>query len=405
MLFANAAESQQCERRYDRFYSPCAGGEILDDGSEEHYVGYTSTASRRTHVQRFTPPSYPSVYHEVCVAWARDPTAPYSTISYEVVVYDDDGLDGEPGTLLAAVPTSADNVPVVFSDLLFSSTPVAVPAITEGSVYIGFRWDPSDEIDFFFPVDDSPSTPQQRIRSSSDDGSSWLYFTSLGRALFIRARSTSDYVVVPQELEFTHGNTYDTHPFSVPYTRYQQVFQGSEVGARWISELRFRAAWQMEDPRLCPDLLEGLTIALSTTQKPVDGLSTTFSENVGPDETIVFDGDIWLQARGSGNRLPLPFDIAIPLQKPYYFSGDGNLFLDINLHDDFLYRPYRFDTHGANDGISMAICADLPWCPYADTAFFADTQGVVTMFLVGAHTIFVDGFESGDTTAWSSTVP
>ena len=403
MAYANVAESA-CDRPYDESTSPCSGGEILDDGSAEQHLGHETWIPRQTFVQKFTPPTYPSVYHQVCVAWARGFSAPSSDISYEVVFYDDDGTDGDPGTLLAVVPASASDVPLFTSGHLFSSTPVAVPAIMEGSIYIGFRYDPSVEIGFYLPVDESPSTPQQVIRSSSNDGSSWNYFTSLGRALFIRARSTSDYVVVPQALEFSHGNTFDELPFR-PNPRYQQVYLGSEIGSRWISEIRFRAAWWQEDERLCPDLLSGLTITLSTTQKPVDGLSNQFSENVGPDETVVFDGDFWISARGSGNRLPLPFDIAIPLQKPFFFSGNGNLLLDINTHNDSLWDYYRFDTHDAPDSISRAYCGDSPGCTSGDLAFTPDTQGVVTMFLIGAHMIFADGFESGDTTAWSSAVP
>ena len=380
VAYASVAESG-CDRPYDESNSQCSGGEILDDGSAESYLGWVTSASRKIMVQKFTPTTYPAVYHEVCVAWSR---AGFSSldVSYEVVAFDDDGPNGEPGTLLSVVPAFATDVPSPFG-YLFSSTPVATPAIMEGSIYIGFRIDPSVENDFYFLVDESPSTPQQVIRGSSDNGASWHYVTSYGRALFIRARSTSDYVVVPQALEFSHGNTYDELPFS-PNPRYQQVYLGSEVGSRWISEIRFRASWWQEDERICPDLLSGLTITLSTTQKPVDGLSDRFSENVGLDETVVYDGDFWISARGSGNRRPLPFDIAVPLQKPFFFSGNGNLLLDINTHNDSLWDYYRFDTHDATDGISRAHCSDSPGCPDGDYAFTRDTKGVVTMFLTGS---------------------
>jgi len=406
MAYVNVAESA-CDRPYDESTSPCSGGEILDDGSRESTLTWPSTSSwlPQTYVQRFTPASYPAVYQEVCVAWSRMLGGTDTAISYDVVVYDDDGPAGEPGTLLATVPASVSEVPF-YGDLpawVFSSVSVAVPAITEGSLYIGFRFDPSVELDFGTPLDESLSTPQQAVRKLSSDGSFWWTITYT-RALFIRARSTSDYVVVPQSLEFSHGNTFDELPFR-PNPRYQQVYLGTEVGSRWISEIRFRAAWLQEDERLCPDLLSGLTIRLSTTQKPVDGLSDQFSENVGPDETVVFDGDFWISARGSGNRLPLPFDIAIPLQRPFFFSGNGNLLLDINTHDDSLFDPYRFDTHDATDGISRAYCGDMPGCTDGDLALTPDTQGAVTMFLTGAHMIFADGFESGNTSVWSSSVP
>jgi len=391
------------EPAYPNESSPCNGGEVLDDGSPESFLGAISTSPRRTVVQRFTPPSYPSVYYEVCVAWGRSGSDP--EISYDVVFYDDDGPNGDPGTLLAAVPTSMSSVPFTFS-YGFSSTSVAAPAVTSGSLYIGFRWFPSIEQDFYYLVDSSPSTPQQVVRSSVDDGVSWAYTPSLGKALFIRARSTSTYTVVPSAQEFAAGNeSTEGLPFSTPHTRYQQVFLGSEVGARWISEIRFRGAWGEGGGPFCPEVFQGATVTLSTTPRAVDALSSTFSINTGPDAKVVYQGDLWIWSRGSTVPGLSPFDIAIQLQSPFYLNDSGNLLLDLDLPGIVFPAFHYFDTHNATDAVSRAYCADDPSCNTGDLSFSPDTRGLVTMFLFGSPYIFVDGFESGDTSQWSATIP
>ena len=404
------AELPICESFWPESNSHCAGGEILDDGSSEAAVGrpVDTTVTSDTMVQKFTPPAYPSVYHEVCMAWISGGAD--TTLSYEVVFYDDDGPDGEPGTLLAAVPTSASYVPQ--SGVLFYSTSVASPPVIDGSIYIGFRYNPS--IDFFLHrVDRSLSTPKQVMRQSSNDGLSWYppTFTET-RAFFIRARSTDDYVVLPSAQEFSDGNITDEGiPFGTALTRYQQVYLGSEVGSRWISEIRFRGARDYSREcgfaPFCPEIFQDTTITLSTTQRDVDDLTDLFSTNAGPDETVVFEGDLRILSRGNGGVTSLdPFDITIPLQKPFYFGGAGNLLLDMNLPDAYFGTDHDcLDAHNAADSVSRAYCDDLPSCNTQDNASWRDSLGLVTMFMFVDPTIFSDGFESGNTTAWSSTVP
>jgi hypothetical protein len=382
----------------------------LDDGSSEAAVGRPSdtTVTSDTIVQKFTPPAYPSVYHEVCVAWNRG--GPDSTLSYEVVFYDDDGPGGEPGTLLAAFPTSASYVPQ--SGVLFYSTSVASPPVTDGSIYIGFRYDPS--IDYFhFKVDRSVSTQQQVMRRSSNDGLTWYPPVSAeNRAYFIRARSTDDYVVLPTAQESSDGNIIDEGiPFGTEFSRYQQVYLGSEVGSRWISEIRFRGARDYFNecgfPPFCPETFQDTTITLSTTQRDVDDLTDLFSTNAGPDETVVFQGDLLILSRGNDRLTDVePFDIVIPLETPFYFGGAGNLLLDMNLPDAYSGTDFAcLDYHDAADSVSRAYCADLPWCNTQDNVSLRDSLGLVTMFMFVDPGIFSDGFESGNTSMWSAAVP
>jgi len=399
-----------CEMVWPEGGFHCAGGEILDDGTSEASEGYPAVTSvtSSTKVQKFTPPAYPSVYHEVCVAWTAGEGD--TTLSYEVVFYDDDGPGGEPGTLLAAVPTSASSVP--YSGVSFYSTSVASPPVTDGSIYIGVRYDPSID-NFYLRVDRSVSTQQQVMRWSTNDGLTWYPPSSPDtRAFFIRARSSADYVVVPTAQESSDGNITDEGiPFGTALTRFQQVYLGSEVGPRWISEIRFRGARDFPGecgfPPFCPELFQDTTVKLSTTQRAVDDLTNFFSTNAGPDETVVFQGDLRIVSRGNGGATDVePFDIVIPLETPFYFGGTGNLLLDMNLPDANAGTDFAcLDAHAATDSVSRAFCSDFPWCNSDDQISQWDSLGLVTMFMFVDPTVFSDGFESGDTTEWSATVP
>jgi hypothetical protein len=78
--------------------------------------------------------------------------------------------------------------------------------------------------------------------------------------------------------------------------------------------------------------IENLLVNMSTTSRNVDALSTTFTENTGPDETTVFSGSITLGSAGFVNPAPVPrpFELIINFSKPFYYDpSKGNLLLDI----------------------------------------------------------------------------
>ena len=71
----------------------------------------------------------------------------------EVVVFDDDGPGGSPGTELGAMPVTVDNIPIfpdptpVWNSFDISSLNIVV---NDGSVYIGARWTPPSFFDRAF---------------------------------------------------------------------------------------------------------------------------------------------------------------------------------------------------------------------------------------------------------------
>ena len=72
------------------------------------------------------------------------------------------------------------------------------------------------------------------------------------------------------------------------------------------------------------------TMSLSTTS--ITDLSATFADNIGPDNTLVFDGPISLIYPATGPAGgPHPFGTAIVFDTPYlYDPSQGNLMVDTN---------------------------------------------------------------------------
>ena len=82
---------------------------IHDDGTVE--TGYQSGPGiLGIFADKFTPTSYPSIYTSVCLAFNRL-CGGHTSESVEVVVFDDDGPGGSPGTELGAMPVTVDQHP------------------------------------------------------------------------------------------------------------------------------------------------------------------------------------------------------------------------------------------------------------------------------------------------------
>ena len=139
-------------------------------------------------VQRLAPLAVPSLLSKVCVCWQ---SAGDSSATYELLVYDDDGLGGQPGTVLGSKAESASGVPPFGDGSYFghSCTDLAV-VVPAGSVYVGVRFDQFASPDFFVCADQSPATPLAESYRSGNGGLSWeamQFAFPLYRAMGIRA--------------------------------------------------------------------------------------------------------------------------------------------------------------------------------------------------------------------------
>ena len=209
-------------------------------------------------------------------------------------------------------------------------------------------------------------------------------------------------VLAGLEGNVNNGYPFDCSAFGIPSMRYQQVYLGSEVGTGDIHELRFRKDGSCGGG-FGPQVIPNVTIQLSstTTAHPFGssgGLSSTFANNIGPDATTIFAGDLILSSIGD-QAAPHPFDIVIPLRQRFFFdsSTGANLLLDVRLPTCGLTTC--LDAHlEADDGVARAYAFDHT----SPAANFQDTYGLVTQIVFW---LFEDGFESGDTSAWSFTEP
>lgn len=154
----------QCGVTPDPGYDCTGTGSIVhDDGTIEN-GGSGSTSAGVTEVifvDKFTPTSYPVTIQSVCSSIigvsGSSPTMPY-----EIVVYDDDGAGGAPSTLIGSLPSTAVNIPGYTSGMspVWQSEDTTSEnwVVTEGDVYIGIKFVPTDP-NHFMAFDQSTSTP------------------------------------------------------------------------------------------------------------------------------------------------------------------------------------------------------------------------------------------------------
>ena len=116
-----------------------------------------------------------------------------------------------------------------------------------------------------------------------------------------------------------------------------QIYDASQFGALAGPSFLTQFAWR-------PDTIPGpsgprsltLRIYASTTSRSVAGLSTTFADNLGTNNTLVFNGTLtWTTANLPGPGNTRQFDIVFPFTTPFlYDPAAGNLLLDIQFTAD-----------------------------------------------------------------------
>ncbi len=214
--------------------------------------------------------------------------------------------------------------------------------------------------------------------------------------------------VVPNSLEDVAGNSsLGILIGSQRPTRYQQVYAGAEVTSGVITSIYLRQD-EVFGTIAATCTWINVTVVLSSTTVAVDALSTTFADNLGADATIVFQGDLVVSNTDIVSN-PRPFEYHIPFTTPFTFdSSTGlNLVVDIILPNqgtvaECQNSPIVDRDWNPLDGVSSAFCSGGACSPTFDTASGGDTMGVPTLFV---QELFSDGFESGNTTMWTSTVP
>jgi|KBSMisStaDraftv2_1062788.scaffolds.fasta_scaffold08158_1 hypothetical protein len=132
---------------------------IHDDGGIENgYSGNPGLVTEVRFTDKFTPGSYPASFTSVCLDFVVLAGGP-PTYPIDVVVFDDDGPGGVPGTLLGELngqtavthPFVGGGQAPIWNSYDISSLGINV---TSGSVYIGARWVPPSN-NVFLSADES----------------------------------------------------------------------------------------------------------------------------------------------------------------------------------------------------------------------------------------------------------
>lgn len=187
-------------------------------------------------------------------------------------------------------------------------------------------------------------------------------------------------LIVPKTFDVGNGNS---APFAISAgntMRYQQVYGASDFTTgfggvpRTITAIIFRP-----DSTASPfsGSIANIQIDLSTTSAAPDALSTTFANNVGADDTVVYSGALTLTSNAvdiSGPNRGKQFDISIPLATPFtYDPSKGNLLLDVRNFSGG--QTQAFGSSGAVDTVSRLYSSNVNGATGS-----GDTVGLDTMF-------------------------
>lgn len=183
--------------------------------------------------------------------------------------------------------------------------------------------------------------------------------------------------------------------------RGQQVFPASDfeslpAGYQTITRLAFRPSVELKEPLQIT--FHDLQLHFSTTNSSPQKLSLAFADNIGPDETVVFQGDLTYSTANVGPpEGPREFDYVMDLQTPFtYDPNEGDLLMETDWSGvsgadsslaDFVFSPGP-DAHTVYfDGDPAATTAATEW------------GGIVTQFTFEPEPTtfsFRDDFEDGN---------
>jgi hypothetical protein len=178
------------------------------------------------------------------------------------------------------------------------------------------------------------------------------------------------------------GNGPDQYLF--PSIRYQQIYDSSYFIGRVPIPFVIRGM-QIRSARTSigfDAVLPEVEIRLSTSSARVDQLNPVFAENVGADETIVYNrGPLRLIAASQAGSPHAQVNFHRPF---FYDAAQGSLLLEIRHYrpitdEDIIARVHPLD---AEDEIEDAVSRIYAYDVEAETATFEDTVGFWTRLYV-----------------------
>jgi hypothetical protein len=195
-----------------------------------------------------------------------------------------------------------------------------------------------------------------------------------------------DSVVIPNINETTPGPSNQAFPFNEGNMRYLQVFAADQFAG--LAGVVTQFAYRVDEGTGEPFNAAGIDteIRLSHTSVIPTGMSLSFADNVGPDETIVFDGLLFLQSDGSG-----AFDIVVDIDDVFVYNGIDNLLIEIKVFGPA--DTTQFDAAGTGLAEGGTPWTDRVWStsgPDAATGSSGGDDGMVTQFTFAPASIDVE---------------
>ena len=214
-----------------------------------------------------------------------------------------------------------------------------------------------------------------------------LKFAALIGLVCLGSNAMANTLVAPGNLASTEGDSNNAYPFNISdfslnSQRYQQVYNASifsslPAGGVIITGIAFR----VDDGtgKSFSSTLSDIQLDLSTTSAGESTLSSTFANNVGANDTIVYARGA-LSLSGTVGSSPNPFNVIITFSQPFLYNpATGNLLLDVRNYGGGLTTQFD-STELAGDGIGRAVTYQGSGVNSA-TATFVDAQGLVTEFI------------------------
>jgi hypothetical protein len=192
----------------------------------------------------------------------------------------------------------------------------------------------------------SPAISQKETKRTKVRGVGFAFLLAAFLGSSVMTELRAQVIVVPNSLATNDGNGSGTSPSGGPTSvRDMRIFDASQFAALSGASFLTQFAWR-------PDMIPGasgprsvnLRIYASTTTRSVAGLSMTFADNLGADNTLVFSGTLnWATGNLPGPGNTRQFDIVFPCTTPFlYDPAAGNLLLDTQLSGNG--QSITFDT-------------------------------------------------------------
>jgi len=144
----------------------CSRGVTYDDGGFVDFYGMNPAYM----VMKFDLPTGTTSLNQVCSCFSKLNAESPSSLAYEVVVYDDNGAGGSPGTFLGSAPATATFIPIAgnsnFYNISLENSGIVLP---DNSVYVGVHFNSSSHL---VCGDRSVETAPRPVYQSSN-GTAW----------------------------------------------------------------------------------------------------------------------------------------------------------------------------------------------------------------------------------------